>query len=186
MEKKEKKKIEKREIEIPEGVEIKVDGNKILVKGEKGELEREIRSEIKVSKEGNKITLTSASNRRRVKALLGTSSADMKNMIDGVKGGVVYKLKVVYSHFPVNLKVQGDTLWIENFLGEKYPRKAKILEGVSVDIKGQEIEVRGIDQERVGQTAANIEQATRIKRRDRRVFQDGCYIYDKDGKSMLR
>lgn len=177
-----------REIEIPEGVEIEVDGgvNKVLVRGEKGELEKKIKPEVKISKKDNSLVLTSTSDRRKIKALLGTSAAEIKNMVRGVKEGVIYKLKVVYSHFPVNLKIQGDTLWIENFLGEKYPRKAKILEGVKVEIKGQEIEVGGVDKEKVGQTAANIEQATRVKNKDRRVFQDGCYIYEKDGKSLLR
>jgi large subunit ribosomal protein L6 len=106
-------------------------------------------------------------------------------MIHGVSEGIVYKLKMVYSHFPINLKIQGDLIKIENFLGERYPRKAKIPERVEVDIKGQDIEVRGIDKEKVGQTAANIEQATKIKNRDPRVFQDGIYIYEKDGKSLV-
>ena len=60
-------------------------------------------------------------------------------------------------------------------MGEKKPRVAKILDGVSVEIKGDLILVKGIDKEKVGQTVANIELATRVKNRDVRVFQDGIY-----------
>lgn len=65
---------------------------------------------------------------------------------------------------------------IQNFLGERYPRKAEILETVKVEVKGEIITVTGIDKEKVGQTAANIERATKVKNRDIRVFQDGIYI----------
>ena len=148
-----KKKEEKREIEIPGDVEVRVEnGNKIIVKGEKGQVEKKIKPKIKVSKKENTLILSSPTSRRKDKSLLGTAQGDIKNMIHGVTEGVVYKLKVVYSHFPVNLKVQGNELWIENFFGERCPRKARILEGVDVKINGQDIEVIGIDKERVGQT----------------------------------
>jgi large subunit ribosomal protein L6 len=88
-------------------------------------------------------------------------------------------MKVVYSHFPIQLKVQGDRLEINNFLGEKQPRSAKILEGVTVNLGNDEVILTGIDKERVGNTAANIEHATRIRKRDPRVFQDGIYITER-------
>lgn len=113
-----------------------------------------------------------------------TFKAHINNMIKGVTEGFKYRLKVVYSHFPMTVKVQGDEVVIENFLGEKNPRRAKILPGVTVKVKGSEIEVEGIDKEAVGQTAANIEQATRITKWDRRVFQDGIYIVEKAGKPI--
>ena len=65
---------------------------------------------------------------------------------------------------------------IQNFLGERYARKADILETVKVEVKAEIITVTGIDKEKVGQTAANIERATKVKNRDIRVFQDGIYI----------
>jgi len=84
----------------------------------------------------------------------------------------------------MSVKVDGNQVVIENFLGERYPRRAKILESVNVEIKGQDVIVKGFDKEKVSQTAANIEQATRIKGLDPRVFQDGIYITEKDGKSV--
>lgn len=176
------------QINIPKGVEVKLENNKIFVKGEKGELKKELNSLIKVEKinsDGEKVIIKADSDRKKIRAIAGTTEADIKNMIKGVSQGVTYKLRVVYSHFPINLKIQGDTLLIENFLGEKYPRKAKILEGVTVNIKGRDLELYGIDKEKVAQTAANIESATAIKNFDPRVFQDGIYIYEKDGKSLL-
>jgi large subunit ribosomal protein L6 len=65
---------------------------------------------------------------------------------------------------------------IENFLGEKSPRRTKIVGRAEVRVKGNEIVVTGIDKEECGQTAANLEQATRVKNLDPRVFQDGIYI----------
>ena len=103
----------------------------------------------------------------------------IRNMIEGVKEGFRYKLKIVYSHFPISVKVQGDKVIIENFLGEKAPRIAKIVGNTKVRVEKQDIIVEGPDIEEVGQTAANIEQATKIKGFDRRVFVDGIYIYEK-------
>jgi len=111
--------------------------------------------------------------------MVGTFWAHIRNLIRGVTEGFEYKLKVVYAHFPIKLRVEGDEVIIENFLGEKHPRKAKIVGRVKVEIRGQEIIVKGIDKEECGQTAANLEQATKIKRLDPRVFQDGIYIVEK-------
>ena len=100
-------------------------------------------------------------------------------MIKGVTDGFVYQMKVVYSHFPMKVSVKGNELVIENFLGEKHPRKAKLYGDVKVNVKGDTVTVEGINREEVGQTAANIEHATRVKNRDIRVFQDGIYIVSK-------
>jgi large subunit ribosomal protein L6 len=105
----------------------------------------------------------------------------MNNMIHGVTEGFQYKMKTVYSHFPIKTNVEGNTFVIQNFLGERSPRKALILEGVKVEAKGDDVTVNGIDKEKVGQTVANIERATAVKRRDIRVFQDGIYRTSKGG-----
>ena len=97
-------------------------------------------------------------------------------MCTGVTIGYLYSLKVVYSHFPIQLKMQGEKLEIMNFLGEKFPRTARILPGTTVKVGTDEVIVTGIDKELVGSTASNIEKATRIRDRDPRVFQDGIYI----------
>jgi large subunit ribosomal protein L6 len=111
--------------------------------------------------------------------MVGTFASHITNMMKGVTEGFEYRMKVVYSHFPMQLKVEGDKLMIGNFLGEKKARSAKILGDTKVKASGDEVIVTGYNKEDVGQTAANIEQTTRIKRFDPRVFQDGIYTVEK-------
>ncbi|MCD6371207.1 MAG: 50S ribosomal protein L6 [Candidatus Aenigmarchaeota archaeon] len=169
-------------VEVPENVEIEVSGYKVKVKGPKGEVEREFKiwkKNVEIRKEDKKIVITGTDKRRKTKAMVGTVAAHIKNMILGVTKGFVYKLKIVYSHFPVKVEVKGDKLYVNNFLGETVPRIAKILPGVKVEVKGSDVIVKGIDIEAVGNTANNIEQACRITGKDRRRFIDGIYIYHK-------
>jgi len=173
------------EIEIPAGLEVSVNGDTVKVKGPKGEISKKLKLDfIGLEKKDNKVLLTSKENRKFNKAVLGAAKAKIDNMINGVTNGVTYKMKIVYSHFPMSAKVGGDKLVIDNFLGEKYPRKAPLLTNVTVEVKGQDVTVKGIDKEFVSQTAASIEQTTRIKGRDLRVFQDGIYITEKNGKPV--
>ena len=118
--------------------------------------------------------------RSKEKALAGTWNAHLKNMVKGVTDGFTYTLKVLYSHFPMTAEVKGREFVVNNYFGEKVPRRADILEGVEVKVQNKtEIIVSGNNKEKVGQTAANIERCTTIKNRDRRVFQDGIYLIGK-------
>jgi large subunit ribosomal protein L6 len=110
---------------------------------------------------------------------VGTIVSHVKNMMLGVTHGVIYKMKVVYAHFPPTVKVEGDRLLVENFYGEKAPRRAKILPGVTVTVQGDDVILEGIDIEIVGQTAANIQHSTKLRRKDPRKFHDGIYVYEK-------
>lgn len=171
------------EIEIPENVEVKVNGLTVEVKGPKGTLTRDFSHarDIQIRIENGKIIVETYFANRRKKALVGSIAAHIRNMIKGVTRGFTYKLKIVYSHFPISVKVVDREVIIENFLGEKAPRKAKIIgDDVKVTVKGDEVIVEGIDIEHVGQTAANIELATKIKGYDPRVFLDGIYIYERE------
>ncbi|OYT54228.1 MAG: 50S ribosomal protein L6 [Candidatus Altiarchaeales archaeon ex4484_2] len=173
------------EIEVPEGVEVEIVDNQVIVKNDSGQVTRKFSSfHVDMEKKDNRIILSSKASNKRVKSLVGTARGDLSNMIKGVTEGVSYKLKILYSHFPMNVKVQGQNVIIENFIGEKYPRKSRILDGVNVEINGQDITVSGIDKENVAQSAANLEQATKISKLDPRVFQDGIYIVEKDGKQI--
>ncbi len=170
-------------VEIPEGVEVEIEGSNVTVKGPKGELTRElpVPKGILIYKKDNQVVIETFFANARKRAIVGTLAAHIRNMITGVTKGYRYKLKIIFSHFPMNVKVEGDKLVISNFLGEKASRVAKILPGVTVKIdkKNNDIIVEGIDIEKVGQTAANIELATKIKDKDRRKFMDGIYIYEK-------
>jgi len=170
------------EIKIPENVMVEISNKRVKVTGEKGTLERTFKYffDIEIKKENNKISVVSESDRKKVKATVGSIAAHIKNMIKGVTKGFRYKLKIVYSHFPMNVKVEDGNVIIKNFLGERTPRIAKIVGDTKVEVKGQDIEVSGIDVESVGQTCANMENACRIVGRDRRVFQDGIWIVSKE------
>jgi large subunit ribosomal protein L6 len=101
-------------------------------------------------------------------------------MITGVTKGYSYKLKIVFSHFPISVKIQDKSVLIENFTGERKARIVKIIGDVKVKIEPEDIIVEGVNLEDVSQTAANIEQATRVRRKDPRVFLDGIYVYEKN------
>lgn len=166
-----------RSVTIPAGVTVTMEGSVVMVKGKKGELNRDMwYPNINITIEGNVIRLTTDSKKKQITSMVGTLAAHVSNMCTGVSSGFQYSLKVVYSHFPIQLKVQGDIFEIVNFLGEKFPRHAKILKGTTVKVGNDEVTVTGIDKEVVGATASNIERATRIRDRDPRVFQDGIYI----------
>jgi large subunit ribosomal protein L6 len=169
-----------RQVEIPPGVDVTLEGSMLKVSGPKGTLARDMRfPQIDIKVEGGEVVVSTASNKKRFLAMSGTLEAHVKNMIRGVAEGYEYRMKVVYSHFPIQLKQQGERLEINNFLGEKQPRMANIIEGVTIKIGSDEVTLTGIDKEKVGNTAANIEHATRITKRDPRVFQDGIYITER-------
>lgn len=170
----------KRTLDIPEGVTVVMEGNTISVTGPRGSSVRQLwYPGIVIALEEKQVTVDSSKPRKKQAAMMGTIASHIKNMINGVTGGYTYRMKIVYSHFPIQLKVVGDHLNIGNFLGEKKPRKAKIQGDTLVETKGDEVIVSGISIEDVGQTAANIQQATKIKRFDPRVFQDGIYVVEK-------
>jgi len=166
----------KREVSLPDAVTASFTDNTLHVKGEKGELSRVFsHPDFTISLDNDTINIHCFTLRRKQKALLGTYVAHMNNMIRGVTKGFEYQMKTVYSHFPIKTSVEANHFVIQNFLGERSPRKAVILDGVKVEVKGDDVLVNGMDKEKVGQTVANIERATAVKRRDIRVFQDGIY-----------
>lgn len=172
--------VESKTVEVPENVEVRVEGRVVEVIGEKGRLIRDFsHAPVSIRLEGNEVRVEALWPRKREAALVGTICSHIKNMIIGVTEGFTYRLKIVYSHFPISVKVTGDKILIENFIGEKSPRVTKIVGDVKVKVEGEDIIVQGMNIEDVGQTAANIELATKVKKKDPRVFLDGIYIYEK-------
>ena len=166
-----------KEVEIPDNVKVKFDGVHLTVEGEKGKMERDFKHpRVKMSSEDGKITVKCDMPNRAELGLTGTWIAHVENMMKGVTEGFNYKMRIIYSHFPVKTTVKGDQLIIENFLGERHPRRARILPDVTAKISGEMITLEGMNKEHVGQTAANIEKATLVKNYDPRVFQDGIYL----------
>jgi large subunit ribosomal protein L6 len=169
-----------RRVTIPGGVKVELNGPVLRVIGQKGQLERNVRfPQISAALEGDELVFSTASDRKNVIAMVGTFAAHANNMFTGVSQGFEYRMKVVYSHFPIQLKLQGNKLEINNFLGEKKARYARIEEGVNAKVGNDEVVLNGIDKELLGITFANIEHATKIRKRDPRIFQDGIYIVQK-------
>lgn len=169
-------------IELPEGVSATVtDSGDVTITGPNGSLSRLFQSSrIDLIQDGGGLIVRVDIPRRKEKALAGTWNAHLNNMIKGVVDGFSYSLKAFYSHFPMTLAVKGNEFVVNNYFGEKVPRRADILPGVEVKVSNKvEVTVSGNDKEAVGQTAANIERCATVKNRDRRVFQDGIYLLEK-------
>jgi len=169
-----------REFQIPDEVETKLEGNQLIIAGPRGTVTRTFTDkDIGLEIHPHRLVLRTEFPSTRKVALFGMYGANIQNMLTGVTRGFQSRLKIVSSHFPITTDVREGEILINNFLGERHPRRAKIYDGVSVSVEGEFVTVTGIDKDRVAQTAANIEQATVIRHRDRRIFQDGIYLVQK-------
>ena len=127
------------EIEIPEGVEVIIENNEVSVKGPNGENSRKFTyPNVSIKEDEDKVVLETAFPKKKDKAMIGTTRAHINNMITGVTDGFEYHMKIVYAHFPMKVEPKKDTVVISNFLGEKYPRTAKIVGDTKVVVKGDE------------------------------------------------
>jgi len=171
-------------IDIPEGVSVSYENGTIIVKGPLGELKRTLfYPGVEISAD-DKITIRCKKATKREKKMIGTFKAHIRNMLKGVTKGHVYKLKICSGHFPMTVSVEGNELVVKNFFGEKAPRRLKLSPNVKVKVEGNDVIVESIDKELAGRTASDIEQLTRRVGFDKRIFQDGIYIYYKDGKHV--
>ena len=166
--------------EIPEGIEAEITKNKIKLKKSGKELSKNY-SGFSIKKENKELVLECQKATKREKKVMMTALAHIKNMVRGLERGFTYKLQICNLHFPMSVSVDKnkEIVIIKNFLGEVKERTAKILRGAEVEVGGEIISIKSYDKELAGQTAANIEKATRIRNRDRTRFQDGIFIIEK-------
>ena len=165
------------EFKIPGGVNFTLADGELKASGKLGEARRTFKDNyVRIKLGDGKIVLEISKESRRNNAIVGTWLSEVKNMAEGVSKGFEYEMKIDYTHFPMRVSVKGNNVEIDNFLGERSPRKAKILGSSKVNIKGDRVFISGIDKRDIGGTAANIERATKIKGFDLRVFQDGIYL----------
>jgi large subunit ribosomal protein L6 len=170
------------EIVLPSEVSITKQENLITTKGSFGSVQKDFtKMPAIIDLQDNKITIKSRGNRKKDFALVNTLQSVINNMIKGSSQGFTYRLKIVFAHFPISIKIKGKDIIVENFFGERSPRTSKIIgNDTKVSVEGEDIIVKGPNIENVSQTAANLELATRIKNKDSRVFLDGVYIYSKE------
>jgi len=174
------------EIEMPEGITASIENHELIMKKDNNELKRKLNYLIDIQVQGNKIILKSGLSKNK-KKVFGTMKAHIRNMIKGLTEGFKYKLQISNVHFPMSVEVDKDKneLIVKNFLGEKQDRKIKLVEGVDVKADKEFIEIESIDIEKAGQCAANIEKGTKVKNKDRRIYQDGIFIIKKPGRVFL-
>lgn len=172
--------MEKIEIIIPEDITIQLDQLDLSVEGPNGKVSRRFRYPgLSLHSTEEAIVLECSSETRKTNAMMGTFRSHILNMFHGVTVGWTYELDILYAHFPMQVRAEQNSVIIENFLGERHPRKTKIHGETTVSIDGEKVLVTGPDIEAVGQTAGSIEQLTIIRGKDPRVFQDGIYITKK-------
>jgi len=173
-------------LEIPEGIICEYSGNILKCKKDSQELFRKIDSpQVKVILDSGSVILECEKGNKNIYKIIMSLSAHIRNIFKGLNEKFVYELEAVNVHFPMSIKSGGDKLTITNFLGEKVPRQAKVLPGVEIEVKGQKITVSSPNKEAAGQTAANLEKATKVKGRDRRIYQDGIFITEKPRRSSF-
>jgi large subunit ribosomal protein L6 len=168
-------------VPLPKGVRVRLEDGSVIAEGPKGKVSRPFPVnvlDLSVGKEGLRLTLKLPA-RKRTGALVGTWKSHLANLVVGVERGFEARAKGVAAHFPMKLSSRDGEVLIENFLGEKHPRRSLLVGGTTATVQGEEVHLEGPDLEAVGQSAANLERATHIRNYDPRVFQDGIYITQK-------
>lgn len=144
--------IGKKPIEIPKGVEVKIEDNVVIVKGPKGELQKKIRPEIKVEVKENEILVSPEKETKKTNAFWGLTRTLIFNMIKGVTEGYEKKLEIQGVGYKTNL--EGEDLVLQ--VGFSHPVKIDKVEGIKFEVEKNIITISGIDKELVGQIAAKI------------------------------
>ncbi len=175
-----KKEVKKEVIDIDKDVSITTEDNLLFFEkaGQKSKIKINT-VYLKLEVKDNQVVLNPVNSKKKTRSVLNTTKKMIMNALKGLSEEFIYKLSIVYSHFPITVKPEGNFVVISNFLGEKKARKTKILPGCKVEVKGKDIIVTGHDKYSTGQTAGNIEKITRVTKKDFRVFDDGCYIVEK-------
>jgi large subunit ribosomal protein L6 len=170
-------------VELPDEVSAEVDHLDLTVEGPNGSVTRRLwYPDVSVSVDDGSVVIETDAEDAKTTATVGTFESHVENIAHGVTEGWEYSMEVFYSHFPMQVRVEGDEVVIENFLGEKAPRRTTIHGDTDVEVDEEQITLSGPNKEDVGQTAADIEQLTRVSGKDIRVFQDGVYITEKPTK----
>ena len=168
-------------LDIPDGVTVTCKARHVTVTGPRGKLERSfkhVQLDMRMVSD-QKLRVDLWFGTRKQVATIRTICSHVENMVIGVTRGFLYKMRFVYSHFPINVSVSGKNVEIRNYLGEKLVRRVKLCDGVeyvrTAGVKDQ-IELSGNDINVVSLTAANIQQTTKDVTHDIRKLLDGIYV----------
>jgi large subunit ribosomal protein L6 len=172
------------ELEIPNGVKVDVAGDTVTIKGKLGSTTKKVSQKfVIVNANGNKLTISGAKSKAVAKKSALAAKAintELSDAIYGVENGIEKKMKVLFAHFPTSLEVKGKKLYLKNLFGEKVPREVQIVGNTTIEVKGQDVTIKGVDKYDVGQTIANIRKGCYSRGYDTRVFQDGLYVVNEE------
>ncbi|MFT9850364.1 50S ribosomal protein L6 [Aneurinibacillus sp. REN35] len=173
--------IGKKPIAIPEGVDVKLDGTVLTVKGSKGTLTRTLHSEVIVKVEGNEIVVERPSDNKLHRALHGTTRSVIANMVEGVTNGFAKTLELVGVGY--RAAKSGSNLTLN--VGYSHPVEITPEEGIEFEVPAQtQIIVKGIDKERVGQIASEIRAVRRPEPyKGKGIRYQGERVRRKEGKT---
>ena len=168
------------EIQVPDNVKVSLKGKMLHVQGPIGKVYKNFKKiPVNIEINDNKILLKKTGERKKHYAILNTAKSIIQTLCEGVVDGFTIKMKVVYSHFPITVKVEGKKVLIENFQGERAPRISMIRGNTNVAVNGDDVIISGPVLTDVSQTAANIQLKSKVKNKDHRVFLDGVYKFSK-------
>jgi large subunit ribosomal protein L6 len=168
------------EVVIPEGITVTQKKHMLTFVGPLGKTHKSFRLipvDVKIVE--NKLVLKAIGSKKKDYAILHTARSILRNICEGLIVGYTIKMKIVFAHFPVTVKVEGKNIIIENFQGERAPRRTVIVGNTKVVPGGEDIILTGEVWTDITQTAANIELKTKVKNKDHRVFLDGIYAFEK-------
>ena len=168
-------------IEIPEGVEVKIDNNTVHVKGPKGELSRTFSEKMKINVDDKVVTVEREDDDKESRALHGTTRSLINNMVEGVSKGFQKELEIIGVGY--RAQKQGNKLVVN--AGYSHPVEIEQEENIEFEVpKNTEIIVKGIDKERVGAVAAKIRAIRKPEPyKGKGIRYKGEYVRRKEGKT---
>ncbi len=172
--------IHEAKIEVPDKVKVSESHRILSVEGPLGKTRKNFKKiPVDLKVEGKNITIKSLGTRKKDYAIFKTAESLVNTLVKGVQTGYTFKMKIVYAHFPITVKVKDGNIHVENFQGERAPRVSKIFGDAKVVAKGDDVIITGPVLTDVSQTAASLQQNTKVKNKDSRVFLDGIYLFEK-------
>lgn len=172
-------------VELPSGVTAVFEHGMLTVTGPKGAVTKKLQSkDTKITVEGSRVNLETTRATKRHKREAHTFRSHINNMIEGTTNGHTYKVQVASSHFPMTVKQEGDKIVVKNFVGEKKARAVRVPAGVTVKVSGDMVEIESVNLENAGNFAGSLEKLCVRPNFDNRIFQDGLYIVEKNGRKV--
>merc|ERR1712226_456856 len=176
--------VQEESVKVPKGIKISIKSKIVEVTGKHGTLKRNFKHlpiELKLANSGHEVRARMFFAKSKQLSMLRSVCSHIQNLFDGVEKRYEYRMRLVYSHFPINANITngGKTIEIRNYLGEKIVRTVNMLEGVKVEKGAQtkdELIVTGMDIDLTSRSSALIRQSCLCKHKDIRKFLDGVYV----------